>query len=99
MESINMERMSVSHAINSVTYIFFFYFVISFPISCRVTSSDKTFFSFSFFPLIQISIQSQSNTVFCLGNTEVCQWDCTFWLNNEARQNENFMMKFTPKNT
>lgn len=34
-----------------------------------------------------------------LGNTEVYQWDHTFRLHNEGREDGNFMMKFTPKNT
>lgn len=52
-----------------------------------------------YFSLIPISFQSHSNKAFCLGNTEVHQWDCTSRLNNQGRQNGNFMMKFTPKNT
>lgn len=37
------------------------------------------------------------NTGFCLGNAKEYLRDCTFRLNNECRQNGNFMMKFTPK--
>lgn len=34
-----------------------------------------------------IPIKSFSNTAFCLGNTQMHRWDCTFRLNNEGRQN------------
>lgn len=75
--------------------------------TCRVISFTSVsgwikpfvlfFFFLLYFALIPISILSHSNKTFSLCNTEVYRRDSTSRLNNEGRQNENFMMKFTPK--